>query len=264
MILADGGEAVDGCWEPYAMRLAMLGTGGYYPSETRHTACMMLPAEGIVLDAGTGMFRLPRYLQTDQLDIFLTHAHLDHVVGLTYLVGILHGRALAGVTIHGQADKLAAIQEHLFSEYIFPVQPTWTFRPLDDETQLPGAGRLTCFPLDHPGGSVGYRLDWPGHSMAYVTDTTAGADCDYQRHIGGVDLLLHECNFTDAQAALAATTGHSCTTPVATLARQAAVGRLVLVHVDPTVEGPDPVGLDAARAIFPATDLAADGMELDF
>ncbi|HOT62947.1 MAG TPA: hypothetical protein PLU93_08795, partial [Treponemataceae bacterium] len=44
---------------------------------------------------------------------------------------------------------------------------------------LPAGGQLTHFPLAHQGGSRGFRLDWPGHSMAYVTDTTATPDADY-------------------------------------------------------------------------------------
>ncbi len=68
------------------MLLNLLGTTGYHPNERRQTACFMLPELGIVLDAGTGMFRVHDHLQTDTLDIFLSHAHLDHILGLTFLV----------------------------------------------------------------------------------------------------------------------------------------------------------------------------------
>ena len=129
---------------------------------------------------------------------------------------------------------------------------------------LSGGGTLSHFPLVHPGGALGYRLDWPGHSLAYVTDTTATNDASYLDAIAGVDLLLHECYFPDSMAEMAALTGHSVTTPVAELARNAQVGRLVLVHIDPAAEEQDPLKLDAARAIFPGTVLGYDGMEVDF
>jgi ribonuclease Z len=246
------------------MKLVLLGTAGYHPSERRHTACLMLPELGIVLDAGTGMFRLRDRLATDTLDIFLTHAHLDHVVGLTYLLGLLHGRDMQRVTVHGAAAKLDAIRRHLFAEPVFPIAPAAEFRPLANEVDLPGGGRLTHFPLVHPGGSVGYRLDWPGHSLAYVTDTTAASDAAYLDRIRSVDLLVHECNFPDEKRDFAALTGHSHTSAVAALAKAADVGRLVLVHFDPYDTRDDPVGLPAARAIFPRTDLGADGKELEF
>ena len=135
---------------------------------------------------------------------------------------------------------------------------------LTEDVELPRGGRLTHFPLEHPGGVLGYRLDWPGHSMAYVTDTTAAVDADYVEKIRGVDLLIHECYFPDAMAAWAKKTGHSSTTPVARVARQADVGRLVLVHLDPGAAEDDSIGLDVARAIFPATELGHDLMELEF
>ena len=59
--------------EKVPCRLLLLGTTGYHPSERRHTACMMLPEIGVVLDAGTAMFRVRQHLATPTLDIFLTH-----------------------------------------------------------------------------------------------------------------------------------------------------------------------------------------------
>jgi ribonuclease Z len=246
------------------MKLILLGTTGYHPNDNRHTACFMIPELGIILDAGTAMYRARKFLRTPELDVFLTHAHLDHVIGLTYLLDVLQNKNVRRVTVHGAPDKLAAVVEHLFADLLFPVKPPFECRPLAPRVPLPGGGTLSHFPLLHPGGAVGYRLDWPGHSLAYVTDTTATNDASYLDAITGVDLLLHECYFPDTMAEMAALTGHSVTTPVAELARNAHVGRLVLVHVDPAAEEQDPLKLDAARAIFPGTVLGYDGMEVDF
>jgi ribonuclease BN (tRNA processing enzyme) len=59
-------------------------------------------------------------------------------------------------------------------------------------------------------------------------------------------------------------TGHSHTSQVAQLARDAGVGRLYLTHIDPQRPDDDPVGLATARKIFPATTLAEDLMEIEF
>lgn len=246
------------------MKILLLGTGGYHPNEKRHTPCLLLPEPGVMLDAGTGLFRAAAHLRRPELDVFLTHAHLDHVIGLTFLLSTLHLRPLDRVRVHALPEVLQAVAEHLFAQAVFPVKPPFQTCPLPAVVELPGSGVLRHFPLEHPGGSIGYRLDWPGHSMAYVTDTTASADAPYADHIRGVDLLLHECYLPDAQADFAQKTGHSVTTPVAELARRAAVGRLILVHVNPLDASDDPVGLAAARAIFPATMLGEDGMEIDF
>ena len=247
------------------MKIVLLGTTGYHPSERRHTPCMLIPEFGVMLDAGTAMFRAPRYLQTPELDIYLTHAHLDHIVGLTYLLSVLHVHPLKPLRVHGTPDTLRALSEHLFAAAVFPVAPPFEMRLLPmGQVSLRGEGRLTCFPLAHPGGSLGFRLDWPGHSMAYVTDTTATPNAAYLEHIRGVDLLIHECYFPDSQAEFARKTGHSHTTPVATLARQSGARRLVLVHLNPMATEEDSIGLDVARAIFPETVLGEDCMEIEF
>ncbi len=248
------------------MKLVLLGTTGYHPNEQRHTPCMLLPGCGAMFDAGTAMFRAPQFLATPTLDIFLTHAHLDHIIGLTYLFSVVRQHPLQRVRVLGEEEKLAAIQEHLFSEHIFPVRPPMEFCPLqpDEPVDLIDGGRVSHFPLEHVGGTVGYRVDWPDRSMAYVTDTTAAPDADYVEQVRGVDLLVHECYFPDGHEDWAAKTGHSCTTPVAQVAQAAKVGRLVIVHVDPVVAEPDPIGLDIARQIFPNTELGNDLQEVEF
>jgi ribonuclease Z len=246
------------------MKLILLGTTGYHPNDRRHTPCMLIPECGVMLDAGTATYRAGRYLEVDHLDIFLTHAHLDHVIGLTYLFSVIREHPLERITVHGTAEDLSAIDEHLFCEKLFPKKPPFRSVPLAEEVPLPLGGRLTHFPLEHQGCSLGFRLDWPGHSLAYVTDTTAAPDADYVEKIRGVDLLVHECYFPDIHADWARQTGHSCTTPVAEVAREAHVGRLVLVHVNPLSTALDPIGLPTAQAIFPATQLGQDLMELAF
>ena len=252
------------------MKLLFLGTAGYHPNEQRQTTCLMLPETGIVLDAGTGLFRIREHLQTPTLDIFLSHAHLDHTFGLTVLLDALFEKHVQRVTVHGDRSKLAAIEEHLFAPDIFPVPAPFISRPIEQGLRLACGARVTHFPLDHPGGSLGYRFDWPAsggqsRSLAFITDTTSTGDASpYLPHIRGVDLLVHECNFRDGQEAWAMKTGHSCTSAVAAVARQAAAKRLVLLHFNPLDDSDDPVDLPAARAIFPATDLGFDGMSLEF
>lgn len=246
------------------MKLLLLGTTGYHPNDRRETACFMLPELGIVLDAGTGMYRVRDHLATDHLDIFLTHAHLDHIFGITFLFDILHGKQLDYVHVHGEAAKLDAIAQHMFAEPLFPVKPPFEYRPLKRETKLPNKGKLTHFPLVHPGGSIGYRLDWPEASLAYVTDTTADPNAAYVEKIRNVDVLIHECYFPDGEEEMAKITGHSCITPVAEVAAAADVGLLLLVHVNPLLLDDDPFNLKAARKIFPAIEIGEDLTSIEF
>jgi ribonuclease BN (tRNA processing enzyme) len=244
------------------MKVHFLGTGGYHPNERRHTACIMLPEVGVVFDAGTSFFRVAGRLATRELQIFLTHAHLDHVVGLTYLLVPLHKGQISRVRVHSAPEYLDAVRTHLFSQPLFPVLPAIEFVSLNERIDVPGGGVLTHCRLNHPGGALGYRAEWADRSLAYITDTIA--DGSYTEFVRGVDLLIHECNFADDLAEWAVKTGHSHTSAVARVARDAGIGRLVLTHFDPQHPEDDPVGLGAARAIFAATDLAHDLMEIEF
>jgi len=224
----------------------------------------MLPELGVVLDAGTAMYRVRDHLITPTLDIFLSHTHLDHVFGLTFLFDVLNGLTMDRVVAHGSPENIAAIKEHMLAPALFPVAPPVRFRTLEEETELADGGRLTHFPLDHPGGSTGYRIDWPDRSLAYITDTTADPEASYVNRIRGADVLLHECHFPDGFEKEADITGHSCMSPVAQVAAAAEVGRLILVHINPLMDESLCAKLDDAKTIFPNVEIAHDGMTVEF
>ena len=244
------------------MRVVFLGTGGYHPNERRHTAGVMLPEVGVLFDAGTSAFRVSRFLETESVTIFLSHAHLDHICGLTYFLVPLMQGDVQQATVYGTPKTLAAVRSHLFSEPMFPLMPTFDFQDLPKTVAIPGDGMVTHCPLSHPGGSTGFRVDFADRSMAYVTDTYV--DGTYADFIRGVDLLIHECYYPDGRADWCEKTGHSHTTMVAKLARDAGVQQLFLTHIDPQRDDDDPIGLEAARRVFADVELAEDLREIDF
>jgi len=225
----------------------------------------MLPEAGIVLDAGTGAFRIQKHLATREIDVFLSHAHLDHVVGLTYLLAPLALKQIDAICVHATAAVIDALKQHLFAAAVFPVMPEFAFVPLTGPSLALGSTTIRWQTLpSHPGTSLAYRLETTtggkSQSLAYVTDTTV--DGSYTDFVRGVDVLIHECYFPDALEEWATKTGHSTTSKVLNVAAQAKVGRLVLVHVDPRSTGDDPLGLASAKAIFPRVEIARDGMEI--
>lgn len=242
------------------MRLIFLGTGGFHPNERRHTAGLLMPEIGVAFDAGTSAFRIAERLTTARLDLFLTHAHLDHICGLTYLLVPLLQKQIETCTVWGTAAALDAVRTHLFATPVFPVLPRFELRALPDRIAVPG-GVVTHHPLHHPGGSLGFRFDGDdGRSFAYITDTITRQD--YVDFIRNVDVLIHECYFPDSEQAWCEPTGHSHTSAVAELAKAANVGRLYLTHIDPHRPDDDPLDIQTARSIFPATELAEDLLEI--
>lgn len=77
-------------------------------------------------------------------------------------------------------------------------------------------------------------------------------------------MLLHDCSVQDNDSEFAKRVCHSHVTPVAQLAAEAKVGRLVLVHLSPFRPEHGEPELDRAYLIFPRTEVAFDGMEIEF
>lgn len=233
-----------------------LGTNGYIPTGGRHTmSFLVLGAEhALLLDAGTGVARFVEPAVREllrpyrRLEVLLTHYHLDHVVGLVYLIGTWRDRALR---IWGPAPPLSDSTPHeaigkLLNPPLcglpldrFPM-PVEIHELRDERAEIAGFD-VRLRRQDHPGGSVGVRL---GDTLGYVTDTAADeATVDLVR---GVDLLMHEVWRTDQEKPDGP--GHSPVGRVAALAREAGVRRLMPVHHFPGR------GDDQLRAI--ATSLA--------
>ena len=228
---------------------------------------MMIPEKGIVLDAGTGMFRVRDLIETETLDIFLSHIHLDHSVGLTFLYDILHERTVKQVNVHVAAEKIDGLRNHLYAEPLFPVEPNFELVPLKQSTTVAGI-KIDSVDLEHPGGSHGFRMTWPENqntekSLAYITDTTATADAPYIDFVRDVDVLIHECYFPDGFEDRAALTGHSCLTPVAQIAAAAKAKELYLVHINPLNDAESPLDLDSVKEIFANTTVAQDRMVIE-
>ncbi len=252
------------------MLIHCLGTTGFHPSPTRHTACYYLPEWSLVLDAGTGMFRLIERLLAEpreSLDILLSHAHLDHIVGLTFLVDALAVTSLKNIRLFGEQEKLAAVRTHLYNELIFPVKPSMEFVPLPGSSGTLALGEieLCWFPLEHPGGSIGYIVQASGKKLAYVTDTVARPDASYVSLIQSADLLMHECYFGDEHQALGEKTGHSWLSGVTQIVEKTQPKQTLLIHINPLAEI---LGCEFTLSPHQTADLqmvvAQDGMQIEF
>lgn len=237
------------------MQLHILGSAGYHPNDTRQTTCLMIPELGIILDAGSGFYRVHHLLhlvpESAKLEVFLSHAHLDHVIGLTYGITVFWPLK-ANLLITGRQDHLMFIDEHLFYKRLFPLRPGdlgYYPNPLpicgDAHGVVNGVPYRTTN-LSHDGGSVGYRFALPnGRDLAYITDSET--DKVPLEFLDGVHTLIHECSFADELADIALRSRHSTTSQALELARKAGVKRLVLIHLNAAPEiirgpGADPVG----------------------
>ena len=97
--------------------------------------------------------------------------------------------------------------------------------------------------LMHPGVCLGYRLEYSGRSVAYITDNELyipdAQNCadeylnELAAFLAGVDLLITDTTYTDKEYPQRIGWGHSSVSQVARLAHTAGVKRLCLFHHDP-------------------------------
>ncbi len=225
------------------LQIVPLGTNGFLPSFGRQTMSFLLETDAgaVLLDAGSGTSRLlepdiaHRVERQDRLDIVLSHYHLDHTCGLTYLNGVW-GK---DVRIYAPAPPLVdAMPQEAFDRLIAPPVFPMPLSVWPHEVEIVEyTGDFQVAGLDvtvrrqrHPGGSAGMRF---GDAFAYTTDTAA--DPETVGFVRGTNLLIHEVWLDDEEAKRfpRMLTGHAASSQVLEIAQEAGVARLAPVHFHP-------------------------------
>ena len=215
-----------------------------------NTSCVALEKPGhepIVFDLGTGLRFWGETLPLDgsfQGHALVTHLHWDHVQGLPFFVPVL--RNGASLEIYGPSPDGRTLEEcfHTFcSPPFFPVSiedlpGQIRFHDVICSEFVVGDAKVTSRPVPHVGLTCGYRVELDGVSVAYISDHQMPADAtSVDRYVlelaDGVDLLIHDAQYTPAEFETKATWGH-CTVDYAVhVAREAGVKTLALFHHDP-------------------------------
>jgi ribonuclease BN (tRNA processing enzyme) len=247
------------------MRVEFFGTAGFHPNEERHTSGLFVPDaapnDAFLIDAGTGTFRLLGRKLPPRLHVFLTHAHLDHCCGLTFLFNVIFGGETE-IFIYSNAPTIHAVKNLLFNPALFPLDLPFELREVvpGESFQVAGAN-VNTFLLTHPGGALAYRFDWPHTSLATVTDTTG--DGRYFSFIRGTKVLIHERNFPDDMEDVAEASGHCTSTAFVDAARDSGASIVAATHFDPLTPG-DPLEQDDVLTRLPGVISARDGMIIEF
>ncbi|TMV68432.1 MBL fold metallo-hydrolase, partial [Thioclava sp. BHET1] len=126
----------------------------------------------VLFDAGSGIMPAGKYLRglgVTEYDLFLTHCHYDHMIGLPYLSPMFDGAARLRIWsghLSGVMSTRQLIEDFMRAPW-FPISPSVCAATLSYRDFSPGhvlspaegvvirTGRL-----NHPGGAVGYRVEF--------------------------------------------------------------------------------------------------------
>lgn len=216
-----------------------------------NTSCVVLEAsehDPIIFDLGTGLRyfgeTMPRGVPASA-HALLTHLHWDHVQGLPFCASMT--RPDASLVVYGPADGTKGIGD-AFGELVrppfFPVGVSdfaadIRFSTVGSESFEIGRAVVRARWVPHTGPTLGFRVELDGASVAYIPDHQQPLDGSMSiaqsvlELADGVDLLIHDSQFTNDEFAVKAHWGHSTIDYALHVAREAGARRLALFHHDP-------------------------------
>ncbi|MHB8467394.1 MAG: MBL fold metallo-hydrolase [Acidimicrobiales bacterium] len=259
------------------MQISFYGVRGSTPSPTEanqryggNTATVVLECAGadpIVLDLGTGLRLWAQYLPLDgsfRATALVTHIHWDHIQGLPFFPPIDRTGAFLNVFAPEQAEGPL---DEVFNDFMrppyFPVHYSELrgdirFTGVTDHDFEIGSAKVKVRPVPHCGPTVGYRVDWEGASVAYVSDHQAPLTLDSVADsvldlCDGVDLLIHDAQYTPEEFSQKSHWGHCTMEYALRVASESGARRLCLFHHDPSHSDDDLDRLHAeVRALAPS------------
>lgn len=230
----------------------------------------------LVLDAGSGIFPLGHKLieqERGEVDLLFSHCHYDHIEGLPFFRPLYSCEWNVRIWSGHMAGRMstAEIVSGYMREPYFPVGPSCFAAKLSCRDFKPGdvidAGdgiTIQTGLLNHPGGDVGYRIEYDGKAICYITDTEhvpGLPDRIVLSMIEGADVVIYDSSYSDEHFEERRGFGHSTWQEGARLCDAAGAEQLVAFHHLPENDDRALEKVEAAlRRMRPGSLLAREGM----
>jgi phosphoribosyl 1,2-cyclic phosphodiesterase len=260
-----------------------------------NTPCVevLIGKERLIFDGGTGLRVLGQHLLPSmplEAHLFFSHTHWDHIQGFPFFepafspgnhFHIYGGKSKGAKNAEGHNIEGHNIRRRLSDQMLHPnfpvplkiMQGGLTFRDLGPKETLTLADDIQVVnaPLNHPGGGVGYRVNWRGLTVSYISDTEHFPDRLDENVLflaHQADVMIYDATYTDAEYHSVKGSkvgwGHSTWQEAVKVAIAAGVKQLVLFHHEPihTDDFLDQIGLEVSQ-VFPQSVIAKEGLVIE-
>jgi ribonuclease BN (tRNA processing enzyme) len=224
------------------MQIKVLGCSGGIGGDLRTTS--LLVDDDILIDAGTGVgdLSIEELARIDH--IFITHAHLDHITSIPFLIDTVMGLRTTPLVLYSKPEILQVIKDHIFNWKIWPdfaniptpENPSMRYQELQDGEPVVLNGRqFTAIPANHVVPAVGYLLDSGEARLIFSGDTTVN-DALWQiaNVTKNLKYLIIETAFPDKERDIAIASKHLCPSMLAEeLLKLARPVEILVTHLKP-------------------------------
>jgi ribonuclease BN (tRNA processing enzyme) len=249
--------------EDSKVKIIFLGTNGWYSSNTGNTVSILIDSQDyyIILDAGDGLHKLDNFIHEKKpIILFLSHTHLDHIIGLHILGKFPFMDELKIYGYLGIKQNLEKIIKHPYSAPFEHLPTEVEIFELDEgEHHLPF--KVETGLLLHADPCLGYRFTLEDKIITYCTDTGL---CDNLYTLSkDADLFITECSYKPGQENWG--WPHLKPEEAAQVAKRSEVKKLFLTHFDASIyqtQEEREVAAKTSKNIFSDTTVAYDSLEI--
>lgn len=248
------------------------------------TTCFSIESAGrfVVVDAGSGLRALGQHLMSRpegppaEIDLLLTHLHIDHICGLPFFAPLLTGVTTVRLwnSVYPSRDSLRGALSRGLAPPIFPVDTTlWDALEIrvpdsGERVSLGDPNMARAFPLNHPDGACGWRINSSGRVVVIASDHEYGQpaiDAQIAYYARFADVLVWDASYTKDEIVGKKGWGHSTWQQGFELGEKAGVRKLLMTHHMPERTDDALVAMEQeAQRTDQRILFAREGMTLDF